>query len=55
MSEDLISSTNNTPAAIPDGPGVVSPQQYTLQSALLILGDGQAFELKPSLIEISIF
>lgn len=47
--------SDTQPVVIEQTSGITDPQQYVLNSALLILNDGTAIELKPIIIEISIY
>lgn len=44
----------STPVVIQQTSGITDPQQFVLNSALLIVNDGTTIELKPSILEISI-
>ena len=35
--------------------GITSPEQFTIDSVMLILNDGTTFELKPSILELSLY
>lgn len=48
------SEDTSTPVVIQQTSGINKPQQYILRECLLVLNDGTTFELKPSIIEISI-